>query len=333
MSSFRDDEKLRQNSVASQLFSADAARLQGKYSGRPRPFCLPEVHSAENLHESLRQSAIDYFDKRAIKWHDGIRISGLSQEQPSNHLCCSQSFCVNSLFPFRSDKAATTALLKALGYADVDEALPIVDDHGEGDGYVAFEWIGRKNYLGEGRGGKPTPDEQRTRGANSTSADFLLRYRTLKNTSHVVVGEWKYTEMYSLNTNIRWSAGGTDRLATYGPHLGRSGLLQKTGILSEALFFEPFYQLMRLQLLAFEMKRARELDADTVSVLHVARRRIENSWSESLRPIWPTLVPMYTKSGRRWHPVVGSKGSRPKPSSMGPRAQLSQRAPSIGRSG
>ena len=34
-----------------------------------------------------------------------------------------------------------------------------------------------------------------------------------------------------------------------------------------ALFFEPFYQLMRLQLLAQEMEHSREMDADIVSVL------------------------------------------------------------------
>ena len=36
------------------------------------------------------------------------------------------------------------------------------------------------------------------------------------------------------------------------------------------LFVEPFYQLMRHQLLAHAMERSEELGADTVKVLHVA---------------------------------------------------------------
>jgi hypothetical protein len=38
----------------------------------------------------------------------------------------------------------------------------------------------------------------------------------------------------------------------------------------DALFYEPFYQFMRQQLLAHEMEKARELDDDIVSVLHIA---------------------------------------------------------------
>lgn len=41
----------------------------------------------------------------------------------------------------------------------------------------------------------------------------------------------------------------------------------------DALFYEPFYQLFRQQCLAHEMERARELDADTVSTLHIAPAR------------------------------------------------------------
>ncbi|MFC2017504.1 hypothetical protein ACFLUD_03730 [Chloroflexota bacterium] len=36
-----------------------------------------------------------------------------------------------------------------------------------------------------------------------------------------------------------------------------------------ALFFKPYHQLMRLQLLAQEMQEAREMDADLVTVLHI----------------------------------------------------------------
>ncbi len=38
----------------------------------------------------------------------------------------------------------------------------------------------------------------------------------------------------------------------------------------DALFFEPFYQMLRQQLLAHEMERAHELGAGMVSLLHIA---------------------------------------------------------------
>ena len=40
----------------------------------------------------------------------------------------------------------------------------------------------------------------------------------------------------------------------------------------EDLFFNPIYQIMRQQLLASAMEREREMDADIVSVLHIAPR-------------------------------------------------------------
>ena len=51
---------------------------------------------------------------------------------------------------------------------------------------------------------------------------------------------------------------------------GPDGPLHTDVIPYADLFVEPFYQLMRQQLLAHAMERSGELDADTVRVLHVA---------------------------------------------------------------
>ncbi|MCL6581903.1 MAG: hypothetical protein K6U08_09920, partial [Firmicutes bacterium] len=91
---------------------------------------------------------------------------------------------------------------------------------------------------------------------------------------HVVLGEWKYTEAYgesdlAASTN---SSSGDVRLETYREAFGRQGgIFRDHGPeVYRALFFEPLYQLRRLQLLAQEMEHAQELGADIVSVLHVS---------------------------------------------------------------
>ncbi|GAI24155.1 unnamed protein product, partial [marine sediment metagenome] len=74
--------------------------------------------------------------------------------------------------------------------------------------------------------------------------------------------------------------------------------------LYKALFFDPFYQLMRLQLLAQEMELGREMNADIVSVLYICpeankefRERVTSPKLEQMFPnkgvleIWKELAP------------------------------------------
>ncbi|MGI8423063.1 MAG: PGN_0703 family putative restriction endonuclease, partial [Chloroflexota bacterium] len=110
--------------------------------------------------------------------------------------------------------------------------------------------------------------------ATNTSADFVLRFRRTDGRVHVVLGEWKYTESYG-QSDLAVTAGsgsGDVRLDTYRAAYCRTGgtFSDHGPDLYRALFFEPLYQLMRLQLLAQEMEQARELGADIVSVLHVS---------------------------------------------------------------
>lgn len=65
---------------------------------------------------------------------------------------------------------------------------------------------------------------------------------------------------------------GTDRREIYRWLYDRSDFPLKKKLLPsfDALFYEPFYQLMRQQLLARQMEMAGELGADIVSVLHIA---------------------------------------------------------------
>ena len=132
--SFRDREKRRLRALKQKLFSEPACR-DGLYGGIRRAFCLHEDFSAENLNAEVREAALAYFEERRIGWHDG------KGNGPRNHLCCSQSCCVNYWFPFMQAPDELAEVLRGLGY-DVDRMLPLSSDVPLRDGshgYVVFE--------------------------------------------------------------------------------------------------------------------------------------------------------------------------------------------------
>ncbi|MDY0059350.1 MAG: hypothetical protein RBU45_06030 [Myxococcota bacterium] len=299
----RDREKVRVAGLKPALFSA-AACLPGVYNKIRRPFCLHEDHSDENLCPTLRQQAIRYFDARKIGWHDGIK-SPTGPERPSNHLCCSQSFCVNVWFPFIDAPLKLAAFLRDLGF-DAVEALPIDLDlplDGGQRPYVAFEWIGRQNYLRERHRGSIAPDMARDRGKGFTSADVIVRFRRTDGKIQIVLVEWKYTELY-IDSPLQCSKSGTDRLNDiYRPELTHQGcpIRIPEGACHSFLFFDPFDQMMRAQLLAAAMERNTEMQADVVSCLHLTPRcnaELNHSINSSglrrlgstIHDVWGTLV-------------------------------------------
>jgi hypothetical protein len=237
-------------------YLSDAARLEGVYKkGKSHPICLPRGHAEENLFPGIRETALSYFAKFAIKWHDG------QAGKPSNHLCSSQVCCVNFLFPFHDQPVALAQLLRPV-YPDLARMLLI-----ENGQYVAFEWIGQDNYLKE----KIWRNGKRTRGANFTSADAAVLFERTDSKRQFVLIEWKYTEAYNSKQSLAFAKhSGTDRREIYRWLFERPDCpinINKNKY--DALFYEPFYQLMRQQLLANEMEKERELDADRVSVLHI----------------------------------------------------------------
>ena len=151
----------------------------------------------------------------------------------------------------------------------IDDECPLRDGSRP---FVAFEWIGERNYLGElRRGGGVAADDGRTRGANFTSLDFCFRFRRSDGRTQIVGGEWKYTEG-SKAGDQRYSRSKTDRLHIYREHLVKSDCQISGDMPFESLFFDPFYQLMRQQLLCTAMERCREMEADVATLLHVAPR-------------------------------------------------------------
>ncbi len=256
MSKFLESEKQHQIRFKNESASfSHLARFDGVYKEKPRAFCLPSEFSEQNLLPHIRESALSFFANHNIKWHDG------KNGKPSNHLCDSQVCCVNFLFPFADQPNALAQVLRPV-FPELEKMLPI-----ESGQYVSFEWIGRENYLRQ----NISQNGKRTRGANFTSADAAVMFERKDRKRQIILIEWKYTESYS-STSLKTAQSGTDRTQIY-KHLFESAdcPINKDMLPDfEALFYEPFYQLMRQQFLAHEMEKAHEMGADLVSLLHIA---------------------------------------------------------------
>ncbi len=136
-------------------------------------------YKALNLAPSIRDDAIAYFAAHGIVWH-----------QHANHALSSQVSCLNFLMPLATrPKLLARVIGKALGLSP-----PIMLEVESGPNgqpwFVGFEWIGCADYLNEaGKSGA------RTRGANTTSADAVVRFEHEGRIETVLI-EWKYTESY-----------------------------------------------------------------------------------------------------------------------------------------
>lgn len=297
MGQFLEKERVRQADfkVSSPYFT-ESAKVEGIYRKRLRPFCLPLEHAEENLFSKIRRAALNYFAQpdfygQKIKWHDG------QNDKPSNHLCSSQVCCVNFLFPFVTNPNALSELLHPI-FPNIRQMLPIESPNR----FVSFEWIGQKNYLKE----KIPRSGKRTRGANCTSVDAAVMFEREDGVRQIVLIEWKYTESYG-NTSLKISKSGTDRTRIYEPLWEREDCPMNKFLIShfEMLFYEPFYQLMRQQFLANEMKKAKELGAEVVSVLHISPAH-NHDFSTITSP---ALRSLGTSAIEVWKRIVRTPGS------------------------
>ncbi|MFQ5884662.1 MAG: hypothetical protein ACE5IO_06140 [Thermoplasmata archaeon] len=296
MGKFLESEKERLTTFKQEsgYFSNDSL-ADGFYRTKYRPYCIPRERSSENLFADIRNSAVNYFTKYEIKWHDAIN------KKPSNHLCDSMVSCVNFLFPLADKPMALKELFRSL-FPTIEEVLPM-----EREGlFLALEWIGEENYLGE----KVAKHGKRTRGANFTSADAAVMFQRKNKKKQIVLIEWKNTESYS-PTPLKISRSGTDRTKIYEHLFLREDFPLKKELLPsfDSLFYEPFYQFMRQRLLANEMEKARELDADIVSLLHIApamNKEFQRVTSPPLADLGETVIQIWKDLQRvpnRFHSI------------------------------
>jgi len=231
------------------------AKAPGLYCSRMFPFCLPLEFAAHNLFHEIRDDALATFDRLGIVWH-GAALPGL----PSNHLCSSQIACVNALYPFIRRPYALAALLLP-HFPDISRMLPVEDES-----FIAFEWIGDTNYLGE----TPKLGAYRHRGAGNTSIDAMVMYEATDGRHVMLLIEWKYSESYGA-TYKRFRSDGTDRVEPYRAFFFDEHTPIDLAVTSriEEFMFEPFYQLLRQQLFASRIAEVGIPDVDRVRLVHV----------------------------------------------------------------
>lgn len=271
----------------------DVARLPGSYAGKGSyGFCLPPEHADENLLPGVRDGAIALFAELGIPWHRGV-ASG-----PTNHLLSSQVQCVNALMPMVADPER---LVRAFGDAlDIHEVVQI-----EPGRFLTFEYISPTDYLSEGVGGR------RTRGAKCTSVDAAFSYRTSTGDVELALVEWKFTEAYSTPHDPAKTA---TRASRYQALLEAPASPIRAGVPLVYLLDEPFYQLMRQQLLARALESDPATPFSTVRVLHVLDRANEayqrsivnkamKEFGDTVEQIWGFLL-THLDRYRRLEPAI-----------------------------
>lgn len=237
------------------------ARLPGAVSSRSGQsvevaYALPREHAVHNLLPEVREDAVALFHELDIAWHQGV------DDGPTNHLRSSQAQCVNALGQMMADPARIERAFG--GVLDIES----IRDFGEIDPqekgrFLTFEFVGQRDYFGEGKGGVLT------RGAQSTSVDAAFAYRTSKGKDALALVEWKFTETYPSSDRAADRKEAT-RLGRYEAALRRSDSpIDVDGLEVRDLFHEPIYQLVRQQLLARELERDPGVAADVVTVVHV----------------------------------------------------------------
>jgi hypothetical protein len=232
--------------VAAQL-PAEYVDKNGLTDGHLREYCLPPGLATHNLLPDVRDRALALFSELGIPWHAGI------DPGPSNHLLSSQVQCANALTLMVTDPSR---IVRAFGdVIGIGEVLQI-----EPGRWLTFEYIGPVDFFGE------APDRKRVRGSRCTSVDAAFLHRAPDGARELVLVEWKYTESYRVRRadpvrdavrRRRYEAAITDP----------DGPVRADLLAFEYLLDEPFYQLVRQQLLAHALEQSGV--ADRVRVAHV----------------------------------------------------------------
>jgi len=249
------EKKLQTSWKLTTKFLPKATKKSGLFRNRMYPFCLPLKYAQYNLFQGIRQDAMDTFKKHNIIWH-----SSALPGYPSNHLCSSQVFAVNLLFPFIDSPEVLANALRPY-FPNINRMIPVEDNR-----YIAFEWIGKKNYLSE----MPKIGEYRQRGAGNTSIDAMMMYETNDNEKVMLLIEIKYSESYGVSYK-RFRSDGSDRIKCYEDFFYdlSSPINRSIAPDLEDFLYEPFYQLLRHTLLATQIKKVEKEKINRVQVVHL----------------------------------------------------------------
>jgi hypothetical protein len=222
-----------------------------------------------NLAPAIRDTASRYFAANDITWHIH-----------ANHALSSQICCLNFLMPLAEQPERLAQMVRRATRATDVEMLPIEDGPDGRPWYVGFEWNGGgRDFLNEARSGGNLK-----RGSNSTSADAIVKYKH-KSKTEILLVEWKYTEQYSAPISAR---GNPTRMQRYRDlaFAPKGPIRADLGLTLANFFWEPFYQLLRQQMLALQMQRASFDGVQRVRVLHISpagNRALHRVTSPALR--------------------------------------------------
>ena len=233
--------------------------LSDRTGHRDYPFLLKPEHRLDGLLSDVRNIAEALFspDALGIQWHTYI-----------GHGRSSQACCLNFLMPL-ADKPELLKrwLIRTLGIAP-QAMLPVEKELAGAHRFIAFEYTGPgdRDYLDEAEGRVPQ------RGAHATASDAAVAYQDAAGKRHLVLIEWKYTEQYrnhklSPDKGRKRHARYADKLvAPHGP------IRADLGLTLDDFLLEPFYQLVRQQMLAWQIEADLHSGFDTAMVLHLSPR-------------------------------------------------------------
>jgi hypothetical protein len=142
--------------------------------------------------------------------------------------------------------------------------LPLEKEAAAPHRYVAFEYTGPddRDWLGEAEGGVPQ------RGAHATASDAAVAFVDADGRRQLLLIEWKYSEQYRSHRLSEDKKG--KRIQRYGDKAfaPNGPIRDDLGLTLTDFFHEPFYQLLRQQMLAWQIERAGAFDR--VRVLHLS---------------------------------------------------------------
>lgn len=206
------------------------------------------------LHPTIRATTEKIFKGLGIQFHTYV-----------GHGRSSQACCLNFLMPFADKPEPLSHWVGHLLGIAPPTMLEIEDAAADRHRYVAFEYTGpdRIDFLDECEGRTPG------RGANATAADAAVAYVDAEGKRTLLLIEWKYTEEYR-NHRLSEDLKGK-RKARYAAKLfAPDGPLRADkGLAFSDILHEPFYQLARQQMLAWQIER-RSDQFDSVRVLHLS---------------------------------------------------------------
>lgn len=247
--SFAADEQVIQERYFAEHFPA-------KVGHRGRAFQLRPEHRFHGLLEPLRQTAPRVFKELGIQWHSFI-----------GHGRSSQACCVNFLMPFADQPELLSRWIGHVLGISPPQMLPLEREAVDPFRYVAFEYTGPGDfdYLGEAEGAVPQ------RGAHATAADAAVAFVGADGQRELLLIEWKYSEEYR-NHRLGADVKGK-RLTRYGDKaFAPSGPIRDDlGLQLTDFFKEPFYQLLRQQMLAWQIEHhTQQSGMDRARVLHLS---------------------------------------------------------------